>query len=98
MRSVAAVNPAEIARSERRNFVRKRILLTQGFRLYSIRQGRGNFVSKEARKELPTRTQSSTVLPMGRHRRAKLLSNDAYAVRRAESEDENQVEFSVPWE
>src|ERR1700687_303647 len=36
MRSVAEVSPAEIARSERRNFVRKRILLTRNSHLWSI--------------------------------------------------------------
>src|ERR1700681_3388451 len=80
MRSVAAVRPAEIASSERRNFVRKRILLTQKSRLWSICLGKGHFAPKETRNGLLTHSQSSIVLPTGGQGRGKLLSNDAYSV------------------
>src|SRR5882762_8888008 len=84
MRSVAAVSPAEIARSDRRNFVRKRILLTQDSRLWSICSGRANFVSGETRNDYPRilDLESSTFLPRERRKRAKLLSNEAYTLTR----------------
>src|SRR6266478_4599227 len=93
MKSVAAVSPAEIARSDRRNFVRNRILLTQASRLWSKSLGRGNFVSAEAKKGVPTQIQSSTTLPMGMQRRAKLLSNEVYKFPRVGCQGGNDFEI-----